>query len=317
MSRSIKTNGINMHITEQGEGPLVILCHGFPESAYSWRHQLPALADAGFHVVAPDQRGYGKTDKPEEIEAYDIFQLTGDMVGLVHALGEESAVIVGHDWGAPVAMHCSLFRPDIFRACVLMSVPFGSRTPGDTPPTELMKMMAGDQEFYIVYFQEPGKAERNFEADVRKSMLGLLYSLASDPPPEKRWKFIFDKTDDITETATVPDTLPPWLTEADLDHFTDEFTQSGFRGGLNWYRNIDRNWKSTPFLDNAKILQPSLFLAGEHDMVIDMSRAAYDNLEINMPNLTKSALIPGAGHWVQQEKPAETNALLIEFLKGL
>ena len=315
MSRIIQTNGISMHIEEQGEGPLVILCHGFPESAYSWRHQLPALAGAGFHAVAPDQRGYGKTDKPEPIDAYDIFQLTGDIVGLVDSLGEDSAVIVGHDWGAPVAMYCSLFRPDIFRACVLMSVPYGPRTPGDIPPTKLMKMIAGEQEMYIVYFQEPGKAEKNFEADVRRSMLGLLYSLAGDPPPEERWSFIFDKTDDISKTVTVPETLPAWLTEADLDHFTQEFTQSGFRGGLNWYRNIDRNWKSTPFLDGAKILQPSLFLAGEHDMVINMQRGSYDSLKVNMPNLTQNVLIPGAGHWVQQEKPAEVNKILIDFLK--
>ncbi len=156
--RFVETNSIKMHIAEQGQGPLVILCHGFPECWYSWRHQLSALAEAGFHAVAPDQRGYGQTDQPEAIEAYNIFQLVGDIVGLVNALGEEQAFIVGHDWGAVVAWHCALLRPDIFSAITLLSVPYKPRSWEDMQPTEAMKLMAGEQEFYQLYFQEPGKA---------------------------------------------------------------------------------------------------------------------------------------------------------------
>ena len=313
--RIINTNGLNMHLAEQGQGPLVILCHGFPELWYSWRHQLPALAAAGYHVVAPDQRGYGQTDRPDAIEAYHLLQLTGDIVGLVQALGEERAIIVGHDWGAPVAWSCALLRPDLFHAIGLLSVPYRPRA--DIRPTETMKLIAGEQQFYQQYFQEPGKAEAEFEADVRTSMLKFLYALSGDPPPEQRWRFVFGKDQKCLDSAAVPETLPAWLTAQDLDVFTKEFERTGFRGGLNWYRNIDRSWELTPFLQGAKLRQPSLFVAGEEDVVITMARQAFDNREDAMPNLKKKVLLPGAGHWIQQERPAEVNKLLIEFLAGL
>ncbi len=316
--RLIETNGIKMRIAEQGKGPLIIMCHGFPELGYSWRHQLPALAGAGYHAVAPDQRGYGKTDCPEAIEAYNILQLVGDIVGLVHALGEEKAVIIGHDWGAPVAFHCALLRPDIFHSLILLSVPFSPRSWGGIKPTEAMKKMAGEKhEFYIVYFQEPGRVEKELEVDVRKTMVQALYTLSGDPPPGKRWNFLFDKGQRFVDSVHMPDTLPNWLTEEDVDFFTEAFQRTGFRGGVNWYRNIDRNWELTPFLSGAKIHQPSLFIAGELDGVIAMSRGAFNHLEKNMPNLKQKILIPGAGHWIQQERPQEVNELLVEFLKKL
>ena len=315
--RIIETNGVRMHIGEQGEGPLVIMCHGFPELGYSWRHQLPALAETGFHAVAPDQRGYGKSDCPEPIEAYNIFQLVGDMVGLVHALGEDKAVIAGHDWGAPVAYNCALLRPDIFQALILLSVPYSPRSWGSVRPTEAMKKMAGDNQFYIVYFQEPGRVEKELEVDVRETMVKALYSLSGDPPPDKRWNFLFGKDQKFVDSVYMPDSLPDWLTEQDVDVFTEAFERTGFRGGVNWYRNIDRNWELTPFLSEAKIQQPSLFIAGELDGVITMSSRAFDNLEKNMPNLRQKVLIPGAGHWIQQERPQQVNDLIIEFLKSV
>jgi len=315
--RIVDTNGIKMHIAEQGQGPLVIMCHGFPELGYSWRHQLPALAESGFHAVAPDQRGYGQTDCPEAIEAYNILQLVGDIVGLVHTLGEEKAVIVGHDWGAPVAYNCALLRPDIFHALILLSVPYSPRSWGSTRPTEAMKNMAGDNQFYIVYFQKPGRVEKELEADVRETMVKTLYSLSGDQPPEKRWNFLFGKDQKFVDTVYMPDTLPEWLTEKDIDVFTEGFKRTGFRGGVNWYRNIDRNWELTPFLSEAKIHQPSLFIAGELDGVIVMSRAAFDNLESAVPDLKQKILVPGAGHWVQQERPDEVNTALIDFLKAV
>ena len=219
--RFVETNGIRMHVAEAGEGPLVILCHGFPECWYSWRHQLPALAAAGYHVVAPDQRGYGETDRPEPIEDYHILHLTADMVGLVHALGETRAIIVGHDWGSPVAWHCALLRPDLFTGVALLSVPYIQRSWSDPRPTEMMRLLAGEQQFYQLYFQEPGKAEAELEADVRVSLATLLYSASGDPPPERRWRFLFGKSERFIDSGTVPQTLPPWLTEHDLDVFTD------------------------------------------------------------------------------------------------
>jgi pimeloyl-ACP methyl ester carboxylesterase len=315
--RFVDTNGIRMHIAEQGTGPLVILCHGFPECWYSWRHQLGALAEAGYHVVAPDQRGYGQTDRPEPITAYDIFQLTGDIVGLVHALGAEQAVIAGHDWGAPVAWFGALLRPDLFRAVGLFSVPYLMRSWTDPRPTDAMRLLAGDQEFYQLYFQEPGKAEADLEADVRKSVRMLLYAASGDAPPEQRWRFLFGKSESFRHTGVDPGTLPAWLSERDIDYYTQEFERTGFRGGLNWYRNIDRLWELTPFLSGAKLRQPTLFVAGEVDPVIVMYAPAFQALETNVPRLRRKALLPGAGHWIQQERPAEVNQLLMDFLASL
>jgi len=310
----VATNGITMQVTEMGEGPLVILCHGFPELGYSWRHQLRALAEAGFRAVAPDQRGYGQTDCPAAIEDYDIFQLTGDIVGLVHALNEERAVIAGHDWGATVAAHCALLRPDLFTALILMSVPYPPRKWGDTPPTGKMKKMAGSRVFYMNYFQEPGRAEADFEADVRTSVIGMLYAGSGDPPPEARWRVIFGADERLSDTFTLPDALPEWLSEADIDYYTAAFEKTGYRGGLNWYRNLDRNWALTPFLTHARILQPTLFLAGSEDGVIAFMRKAYDELEKAVPNLYQKELIPGAGHWIQQERPQAVSERMIHFL---
>jgi pimeloyl-ACP methyl ester carboxylesterase len=314
--RFVDTNGIRMHIAEKGDGPLVVLCHGFPECWYSWRHQLHALAAAGYHVVAPDQRGYGQTDRPDSVGAYGILQLVGDIVGLVQALGEPHAVIAGHDWGAPVAWHCAQLRPDLFRAIGLLSVPYVQRSWADSRPTEAMQRMAGHKQFYQLYFQLPGEAERELEADVRRSMRCFLYSASGDPPPEKRWRFLYDKSETFLDTCSEPDVLPGWLSEADIDYFTAEFQRTGFSGGLNWYRNIDSRWEQTAFLAGATLNQPALFVAGEHDPVIAMRRAAFDKLEETVPNLRKKVLLSGAGHWIQQERPAQVNELLLEFLRA-
>ena len=310
------TNGIKMHYVEQGAGPLVVLCHGWPESWYSWRHQIPALASAGFRVVAPDQRGYGRTDRPEAIEAYNIFYLAGDIVGLVRALGESQAIIVGHDWGAPVAWHCALLRPDIFRAVGLLSVPFLPR--GPIRPSDGMKALEGKNNwFYQNYFQEPGRVEKELDEDPRRSMLMMMYSASGDAPPTERWNFLFPRSQSFLESGTVPGRLPGWLSEEDLDFFSAEFTNSGFRGGINWYRNIDRNWELTGFLDGLKLTQPSVFAAGEHDVVLAMYPDAAKVVDFSMPNCRKKMIIPGAGHWLQQERPAEINDLLVEFAKSL
>ena len=309
--RTIETNGIKMHIAEQGEGPLVVLLHGFPESWYSWRHQLPALAEAGYHAVAPDVRGYGRTDAPEAIESYSMRTMTADIVGLLDALGEQTAVVVGHDWGSPIAWSCALLYPERFSALAMLSVPYGPRAPA--PPTQLFKQVFADNFFYMLYFQKPGVAEAELEADVRKSMRVFLHAVSGEAPEGA----LAPKHKDATflEGMPEPERLPSWLTEADIDYFVGEFERTGFRGGLNRYRNMDRDWEELPQLAGAKIQQPSLFIAGERDPVAAFTNAAA--LNENVPNLRNVVMLPGCGHWTQQERPAEVNAALIEFLKGL
>jgi pimeloyl-ACP methyl ester carboxylesterase len=313
--RFVETNGIRMHIAEAGEGPLVVLCHGFPESWYSWRDQLPALAAAGYHAVAPDQRGYGQTEAPTEIEKYTQLHLVGDVVGLLDALGEEQAVVVGHDWGAPVAWNAALMRPDRFRAVAALSVPYTPR--GSIRPTDAMKAMAGENFFYILYFQDPGKAEAELSADVRVSLRSFLYSGSGDPEPGAVFRRL-PKTAKFLEGMHDPgEGWRTWLEPEELDYFVAEFERTGFRGGLNWYRNVDRTWELLAPFHGAKVTQPACFIAGDRDGVIAMNPLALQNLETHVPNLRTKLLIPGCGHWTQQERPAEVNDALIAFLRGL
>jgi pimeloyl-ACP methyl ester carboxylesterase len=314
--RFVQVNGIRMHIAEQGSGPLVVLVHGFPELWYSWRHVLPALAAAGYHAVAPDMRGYGQTDAPAKIEDYSQLQSVGDIVGLVHALGYEQAVIAGHDWGAPVAYNAANLRPDMFRAVVLLSVPFSVRGEGGVKPTEGMRLrVPAGMQFYQTYFQQPGVAEKVLEADPKRSLRMLLYSLSGSIPKEHKWRYVFKMNETALDGCTDPAQLPAWLTSADLDYYTKEFSRTGFRGGLNWYRVQDLFWQETPFLIGRKLLQPTLYIGGEDDVVVELGRASVDNLEKSVPNLWKKVLLPGVGHWTEQEAPNDVNRLFVEFLR--
>src|SRR6266571_4606691 len=308
-SRTISANGIEIFLLEQGEGPLVVLCHGWPELSYSWRHQIAALAAAGFHVAAPDMRGFGRTSAPADIGAYSIFDTVGDMVALVAALGENRAAIVGHDWGAPVAWHAALFRPDMFKAVAGLSVPPPFR--GRGRPLDTLRE-TGITNFYWQYFQTPGVAEAEFERDVDLAMRTLLGRGFSDPAS----LFVEDGKGFLgNPSADRP--LPHWLGEADLAYFTETNRKSGFRGGLNWYRNIDRNWELTAPWQGAQIHQPSLFIAGSKDAVITglIGAKRVNELERVLPNLTRKVIIEGAGHWVQQERPDEVNDALLRFLR--
>ena len=311
--RTVAANGIDIHIAEQGSGPLVLLLHGFPELWYSWRHQLPALAKAGFHAVAPDLRGYGRTGAPRPVEAYSMRNMTADAVGILDVLGVEHAVVVGHDWGAPIAWHCALMYPQRFPAIVALSVPFQPRSES-MPPTQAFKRVFGDDFFYILYFQEPGVAEAEFEADVRRSMLlslsGLSGSVSSGRALAPR-----PRTATMFEGRAPPESLPAWLSEADLDYYVAEFERTGFRGGLNRYRNMDRDWAELAHLQGAKVEQPALFIAGESDPVLRFTRI--DAMTSHVPDLRKTVLLPGCGHWTQQELPSEVNRELIEFLRSL
>ena len=301
-----------MRIAEAGEGPPVLLLHGFPELWYSWRHQLPALAAAGYRAVAPDVRGYGGTDAPEAIDSYTMLDHVADAVGVLDALGEESAVIVGHDWGAPMAWHGALLHPERFPAVAALSVPYTPRPPA--PPTQLMKRLFQDRFFYMLYFQEPGLAEAELEADVRRSMHLMLYDASGDAP-RSGWQARRPKDANLLDEMRDPERLPPWLTEADIDYYTAEFERTGFRGGLNRYRNMDRDWEQSAHLAGATVQQPALFVAGERDGVLRFTGT--DAMKASVPNLRNVVILPGCGHWTQQERPAEVNSALIEFLKAL
>jgi pimeloyl-ACP methyl ester carboxylesterase len=319
--RQVHVGELSMHIAEAGAGPLVLLCHGFPECWYSWRHQLTALAEAGYHAVAPDMRGYGRTSAPEPVEAYTMMHLVGDMTGLLGALGQQQAVIVGHDWGSMVAWSAALLRPDRFRAVVGMSVPFMPRLP--VKPTAMMKAMAGDRFLYILYFQEPGKAEAELDPRAREMMRGMLYTASGSVDPSHIRRLVeLPKTARFLDAMIQPEKLPDWLREEDLEVYVAEFERTGFRGGLNWYRNFDRNWELlAPFAD-LRVRVPALFVGGLRDAVVTGPEFAGEGPLVKMlgsfcDHLRGKVLIEGACHWNQQEAPDETNAALLGFLAGL
>src|SRR5262245_12667786 len=318
--RIVETNGIRIHIAEQGAGPLVVLCHGFPECWYSWRHQLPVLAEAGFHAVAPDMRGYGQSDAPDAIDQYTLLHLVGDMVGLLDALGAESAVIVGHDWGAPVAWHAALLRPDRFRAVIGLSVPFRPR--GSARPTSVMPQ-TDEALFYQLYFPTPGVAEAELERDARITVRSTLYSGSGDVRREGAKPSdpigMLPRSGGFLTRMINPPALPPWVTEADVDFYAGEFKRTGFRGGLNWYRNIDRNWELLAPFTAARVTVPALYVVGDRDLVFyfrGMDQLV-PNLSKFVPQLRSTIILPGCGHWTQQERPNEVNAAMIDFLRRL
>jgi len=315
--RMIESNGLNMRIAEMGDtGPLVLLAHGWPESWYSWRYQFSALANAGYRVVAPDMRGYGETDAPAEVDDYDIEHLAADMVGILDALGEETAIMVGHDWGSIVAWHSVLMYPKRFTALIAMSVPYGGR-PKQSPLTYWQEKF-GENFFYILYHNEPGLAEAEYDSDPR----GLLSRLYVSPKSPREAPAITDKRRSAggwIDRLGAPIGLPDWLAVDDLDYIVSQFEKAGFRGGVNYYRNFHRNWEITASLNSARIEIPTLFIAGEKDIVI--ARATAEELTKTMTravdDLRGVLLIPEIGHWVQQEAPEQTNAAMLEFLRGL
>jgi pimeloyl-ACP methyl ester carboxylesterase len=295
--RQVDVGGIELHVAECGTGPVVLCCHGFPELWYSWRHQLPALAAAGFRAVAPDQRGYGRSGRPEAVEDYDILHLGHDMVGLLDALGVDQGVVVGHDWGAIVAWHLAQAVPERLHGVAALSVPFWPRMP--RRPTEMWKEIFGDQFFYILYFQAPGVADAQMEADPGAFLRLFMRRASSD---------VFDGTAEVPPRRT-------WLSDEEFGVYEAEFRRTGFTGGLNWYRNFDRNWELTAETATRKVEIPALFLAGERDPVLQF--VSPEPMGEWVPGLRESVLIPGAGHWIQQERPAETNEVLLRFLSGL
>jgi pimeloyl-ACP methyl ester carboxylesterase len=312
--RMIETNGIRLHVAEQGSGPLVILCHGFPECWYSWRHQLSALAEAGFHAVAPDLRGYGRSDRPEEVEKYTLLHNLGDIVGLVDALGAGQAVIAGHDIGATIAWQAALMRPDRFRGVIALSVPFRPRAfGGSAPPTTLMPQNE-DALFYQLFLQTP-EAEVALGRDLRRTFRGQFYSLSGDMPAGGG--FAGGMVPRKGRALNEPASLPTWITETDIDVYVAEFARSGFRGPLSWWRNIDRGWELMAPFAGAAVTVPALYMAGDRDFVASVYSQSIAAQSTLVPKLRPPIMLPGCGHWTEQERAPEVSSAVIEFLRGL
>ncbi|QHZ00188.1 Soluble epoxide hydrolase [Streptomyces sp. S4.7] len=314
--RLVDVPGGRVHLVEQGTGPLVLMVHGFPESWYSWRHQLPALAAAGYRAVAVDVRGYGRSSKPPAVEDYRMLAHVADNVGVVHALGEETATIVGHDWGSNIAAGSALLRPDVFTAAALLSVPYAPR--GGPRPTEAFARIGGDEEFYVSYFQTPGRAEAEIEPDVRGWLAGFYAGISGDTmPPEGEGSLFFVAPGGRLRDRFPAGRLPAWLSEADLDHYAGEFERTGTTGALNRYRNVDRDWEDLAAWDGAPLTQPSLFIGGGLDASLAWMSEAVRNFPSTLPGLVSSHILEGCGHWVQQERAEEVNGLLTRWLDAL
>ncbi|MAD05963.1 MAG: epoxide hydrolase [Gammaproteobacteria bacterium] len=315
-NRRVATNGIHLNIAEQipesANGQLVVLLHGFPESWYSWRHQFAPLAAAGYHVVAPDMRGYGDSDHPVPIESYNQVEVTNDVIGLIASLGYATAIVIGHDWGAPTAWSTALNHPTVVSAVGALSVPFSPRA--EMPPLDMLKIIFKDKFFYQLYFQTPGIAEAELDADVRTA-LRKFYHMASG---QMDIGLMFDKPADADLLSDLPDPeqLGAWMSDADLDFYVSEFSRSGFRGPLNYYRNHNLTWELTEGAP-TQIQQPALFVAGDRDGVIAMAAQALENMPTYVTDLRVNALIPGIGHWTQQEAAEATNEYLLDWLASL
>ena len=315
--RMVETNGIHLHIAEQGEGPLVICCHGFPECWYSWRHQLPALAKAGFRAVAHDLRGYGQSDHPEAAEKCTLLNHIGDIVGLVDALGARQAVIAGHDIGATIAWQAALLRPDIFRAVIALSPPFRSRGFGDLgPPTTLMPQTE-NAVFYQLLLQTP-EAEAGLERNLPLTFRYQFSTFSGDrplsagvgglPPGMMPRKGGF---------MTDPPSLPAWITQTDIDVYVREYAQKGFHGPLAWWRNIDRSWALMAPFAGAAVTVPALYMAGERDFVAAVFAQTIARQSALVPRLRPLVMLPGCGHWTQQERAPQVSAAMVDFLRQL
>ncbi|MER7170836.1 alpha/beta fold hydrolase [Streptomyces mesophilus] len=315
--RTVPTeDGGRIHLVEQGTGPLVLLVHGFPEFWYSWRHQLPALAAAGYRAAAIDVRGYGRSAKPAAPDAYRMLNLVADNVAVVRGLGEESATVVGHDWGATIAAHSALLRPEVFRAVGLLSVPY--TPPGGPRPSDVFAQLGGpDEEFYVSYFQEPGRAEAEIEPEVRGWLAGFYAALSADTMPAA------DAPDPrfLSKGGALRDRFPAerpsWLGDRELAAYAEEFERTGLTGALNRYRNMDRDWQDLAAHEGAPLTQPSLFLGGTEDASTTWLAAAIDAYPQTLPGLTSCHLLDGAGHWLQQERPDEVNRHLTDWLATL
>ncbi|OBK71294.1 alpha/beta fold hydrolase [Mycobacterium sp. 1274761.0] len=309
--RTIETNGVQLYTLEAGDpgNPLVVLAHGFPELGYSWRYQIPALAAAGYHVLAPDQRGYGRSSRPEAVDEYSIVELTSDLVGLLDDAGAAKAAIIGHDWGAIIAWAMPLLHPDRVSAVAGLSGPPVPRP--RRPPTAGWRSRFGDNFFYILYFQEPGVADADLARDPATTLHRTLAGRMPTTDDEAR-RMLQPGPEGYVARLPEPDGLPTWLSRHELDHYIAEFARTGFTGALNWYRNFDRNWELMADPPATTITVPSLFIAGTEDPVLLF--APTDRHADMVAGPYRQVFIDGAGHWIQQERPDDVNDALLALL---
>lgn len=315
--RLVELGDVTIRVAMQGEGPLVLFVHGFPESWYSWRHQLKPVAEAGFTAAAMDVIGYGGSSKPHEIERYSMENITRDVAGVAKALSPDApAIVVGHDWGAPIAWNSALLFPDVFRAVAGLSVPYAP--PGTANFLDVVNKVftARGKFFYQVYFQDEGVAEAELEKDPRDTIRRFYYSISGDAP-DGTWPVDKKHGDPLLYRLPDPDPFPAWLTEEDLDYYEAEFKASGFRGPLNRYRNHPRDFEFLSALPDKKIYQPAMFIGGERDLVLKMLPGVdpVEKMRDVVPNLQTGVVLKGCGHWTQQEKPHEVNELLLGWLE--
>ncbi len=315
----IETNGVRLRTALAGpaDGPLVILVHGFPESWYSWRHQITGLSDAGYRVAAPDVRGYGHSDQPQDIEAYTIAEMAADIAGLTEALSPDPAILIGHDWGAPIVYNTALLHPDKVRAIAGLSIPHAPV--GKFTILDLTKRAFIDKDlfFYLHYFQTPGRAEAEFSADVAYTIRAFYYGWSGDAPDRfHRAKPAASKMFD--QIGAIPDEMPDWLTPEDEVYYIAEFEHSGWTGALHRYRNFERDRETLSALPSQIIEQPSLFIGGDRDPALIMFSGDVEaRIRANFADLRGVHMLKDCGHWIQQEKPAETNTLLLAWLGKL
>lgn len=313
----VAVNGVNLHVTDAGNigDPMVILSHGFPECAWSWRHQIEPLAEAGFHVVVPDQRGYGHSDNPKVVDFYNIQNLTGDLFALIDHYGHDDAIFVGHDWGAIIVWEAARLRPDKVRAVVGVSVPF---TDWPMSPTTLMKSVYGDRFFYILYFQQVGPPEAELEADVADTLRKVYWGASGEGFPGMPTELPpMEGTGFISRSAEPPALPWSWLTQSEFDFYVHQYETSGFFGPVSYYRNLDANYEVTRNLGPERLTMPSYFITGAADPVNMMNPDAPAYLAKTLPNFRGSVAIPGVGHWTQQENPHAFNDALLGFLRTL
>jgi len=320
----ISVNGVTLRVHQAGDpaNPTVMLCHGFPELGHSWRHQMTPLADAGYHVLAPDQRGYGHSSAPREIEAYGIRNLTDDLLALLDHFGKDDAVFVGHDWGGLIVWDMARLHPERVRAVVGVSVPFVN---WPAPPTQLMKMMYGDRFFYILYFQQPGVAEGELDADPYHTMCKMLWGASAtgfgsadrsaETPPMEGTGFLMILPEPPARPFVGPE--GPWLTEADLQIYADEFAHSGFFGPISYYRNLDANFDLIKDFGPERVTMPVFFIGGTDDVVNVMDPSGVERMGNLLSDFRGATILDGVGHWTQQEAPAAFNEALLGYLKSL
>ena len=318
----VESNGINIRLAMMGEGPLVIFCHGWPESWYSYRHQLPVVAKAGFKAVAYDVRGYGESDKPHEVDAYSMRNMTNDVIGIIDALGYETAITIGHDWGGPIALNSAALNEDRITATGTLSVPFTGR--GPMPTLDLWKEIYKDRFFYQLYFQKEGIAEKEFESDLSKALY-ITYTNSDGRGMKKNFEkgqsgLVPEKNKDSTflEGMEVFEDFPDWFSKEDLDYFVSQFEISGLRGPFNRYRAQNIDWHEIPELEGKILDQPAFFVTGTLDPVnffVPSDQTLIDRIGPNYKNLLFAEELEGIGHWTQQEAPEEVNSFILDFLK--